>query len=822
MGLALVVRLTMVVAVASTADVVEAFFKVARRKSPKRFRSKWIPMEYWTHVVNEELQIGNKGCIRQRKLINMLNPFFNRVLCHDQQVDGICYVRHTKARVKRRRESSTASRDGTKVRDFICIESESTYQNKDQIEKLTQPERIQHFQQSYYRYVSLIENDCNVNWSRSDQNSSSTALATERTTNPIEATEPPANSNAAPVQPVATVTLDIDVNSCSSNNTKSQPITPISNPLDSPENADIRAILESVLNPSLLKRDDLFIGDGNIACEKLRSAMHRFGKQKQKEANLQHYRIIAANDNLSDLVDGKKYIPLLDRFCCPLNKRAIQSFLSIAVMIDEENEATQILRLPRKGGIGNGKCLVPVVPSTSRKTLQDNSRKWLPQLYKAVNVDSALDNYTISFQFILMHMRINWMAFMDVCRTKGPVAKAFKMDPHRQIAMCDQANLNYTHLRNMRPFLIADNCNPLRSEKEIRTLVVSPEVKPIFTKVEEEKTERNAWHLPVDELLAHELRKKCYDRMSYDELHIILSADHGQKMFRCNVTVVAISQNTTIKFEKHMLVGNIQCRKDTRQLLVESGVATGINDTLKKIRDSNICCNGTPVAVKMKGTGDLAWYSLALGKENKSVNHCWKCQARWHRFQDDPFKTFQPWTLQSMKEQFEKLESKEINRSNKDLECGLTHPPIFDCIEPQNWMCPVLHAVDLLANTVFDHFQKYIWYRLEDVPLELIAARIAWANAATKKEEAWQRKMDKEEHLAQVQADLSAMEDGELVDSDEEFKLQAAVVKVAKDSLALAKRQLKKREQELAKKRATLPNSRKTPRNMGKQLGRFG
>ena len=52
------------------------------------------------------------------------------------------------------------------------------------------------------------------------------------------------------------------------------------------------------------------------------------------------------------------------------------------------------------------------------------------------------------------------------------------------------------------------------------------------------------------------------------------------------------------------------------------------------------------------------------------------------------------------------------------------------------------------------------------MPLELIAARIAWANAATKKEEAWQRKMDKEEHLAQVQADLSAMEDGELVDSD--------------------------------------------------------
>ena len=117
---------------------------------------------------------------------------------------------------------------------------------------------------------------------------------------------------------------------------------------------------------------------------------------------------------------------------------------------------------------------------------------------------------------------------------------------------------------------------------------------------------------------------------------------------------------------------------------------------------------------------------------------------------------------------------------------------------------------------MFDHFQKYIWYRLEDVPLELIAARIAWANAATKKEEAWQRKMDEEEHLAQVQADLSAMEDGELVDSDEEFKLQAAVVKVAKDSLALAKRQLKKREQELAKKKSDLAKFEKNTKEYGK------
>ena len=284
----------MVAAVVSSADVVAAFFKAAKRKKPKRFRSKWIPMEYWTHAVNAELQIGNKNCIRQRKLINMLSPFFNRILCDDQQVDDIYYLRHTTARVKRRRESLSASRDGTKVRDFIRIESESTYQNKDEIENLTQHERIQHFQQSYYRYSSLIENESTLSWSRSHQDCSSAVIAaertTERTTSPMETRETPTNSDAAAVQPITTVALEIDTNNC--NNTNITPITPTSNPLDSPENADIKAILECVFNPLLLKRDDLFVGDANTACEKLRSAMHRFGKEKQKEANIEHYKII--------------------------------------------------------------------------------------------------------------------------------------------------------------------------------------------------------------------------------------------------------------------------------------------------------------------------------------------------------------------------------------------------------------------------------------------------------------------------------------------------------------------------------------------------
>jgi hypothetical protein len=172
---------------------------------------------------------------------------------------------------------------------------------------------------------------------------------------------------------------------------------------------------------------------------------------------------------------------------------------------------------------------------------------------------------------------------------------------------------------------------------------VSSKVQPIFLTVQEDKAVQQAWYLPVDETLQEDLENR--KEMTFDELHLILSADHGQRVFRCNVSAVAISNNK-VKFQKHMLVGNIQCKKDTRQLLLESGVAAGINNSIKRVTMiqplgpiCQPCKRGYRggVLVKRKVTGDLAFYSLALGKDSRSGAHCWRCKARWHRFQDDPF-----------------------------------------------------------------------------------------------------------------------------------------------------------------------------------------
>ena len=329
-------------------------------------------------------------------------------------------------------------------------------------------------------------------------------------------------------------------------------------------------------------------------------------------------------------------------------------------------------------GKGFGKRLVAIIPSDTSKKLFTNGKRWLPDFYTAIDTSGSLDLYTVCYQLILLHRYHMPKAFEDVCRTVG--AATFKMDPYRQIAMCHKANLNKEHLRIIRPFLNAENCNPFCSERQIRKLSVSPTVDPIYNTLLEKGVKRNAWYLPVDSIVKEEIARQ---QAKVNEIHVILSADHGQRAFRCNITTIGISNQRTIKFEKHSLVGQIQCQKDSRDVLVDSGVVAGINSALKALKGLRLPTTGStpteqPLSIKLKAAGDIAWYCLALGRGSTAGIHCWRCKAMAKEYQDNPFFTGEKWTLQSMKDTFGKLESGELDRKNKRHERGLKNTMLFD------------------------------------------------------------------------------------------------------------------------------------------------
>ena len=404
------------------------------------------------------------------------------------------------------------------------------------------------------------------------------------------------------------------------------------------------------------------------------------------------------------------------------------------------------------GNKGCGRRLVAVVPSemNTQKAFNMNAREWLPNLWAALGIEGD-DVYFPCF-YLLNALRLECTeAFEDLCRTQSSMDKQFKMDPQRQLAMFEEAQVSYKQARILRKYFTADKRNPLHSERAMRKLEAVSHVKPCYTTLQEDKVKRNAWFLPVDQLVVALLNEQK-DTAGVTELHAILSADHGQKAFRINVTVLLITGNKVFS-ERHALVGHIECKHDTTEVLVSSGIINEINDSFGRLKQ----CPEIPFPVQLLAVGDLAWYSLALGKQSMSGQHCHRCQLMRGEFQRDPSKKGERWTLQLMRETYDRLESGQLDRRVKSQQRGLTHPMLFDCIEPDNWICPVLHAVTLFANTPFKSLQRWIWHRLETVATELLEARRDVLRTNLTKDACWRELLDVEATLKHLKLELKEL-----------------------------------------------------------------
>ena len=542
--------------------------------------------------------------------------------------------------------------------------------------------------------------------------------------------------------------------------------TEMTNSLHEPENRDVLTLLQSIIRPEYLTKPDLLIKETSI--DAFRSNLRTLGCNMQTEAN-KKYCDTLSKDKYDDNINVHKkerHKPFLDRFCCPWSKRAIQGFLQIALLMSNDGEPG-IMNLPKHGGLGHGKRLVAVVPGDTPKNFYKNGKGWLPQLYNAI-AGRSMSRYDVCFWLIKLHRFYERKAFDDVCRTSH--VASFKMNPHRQIAMFQKNNLTYEHGRRMRPYFNADKCNPLNSERVIRKLEVHPDIKPRFFDFLEEETDRHGWVLPVRATVEAELLKKV---MSPDEMHVVLSADHGQRAFRVNVALIQVKGGRVVA-EVNRLVGHVDCRKDSTKVLSDSKVLSDINASLIELKEAN-------AKVRLFGSGDLAWYSTALGKPDMAGQHCWRCMSRLRDYQKAPCFVGRPWTLHLMKETCDKLENGQLKRKDKDQERGIMERPTCNCVEPIDWIFPILHGVDLLVNKPFKYLQHWIYSRLEDIPLPLIALRDRRTNCALEVDRLWDDVVEAEEHKLAMEEELRLVQPEEMdaFDDDEheeEWRLQKEVV----------------------------------------------
>jgi len=561
-----------------------------------------------------------------------------------------------------------------------------------------------------------------------------------------------------------------------------RPVTPTAIELDN----DLKAILA----PFFVELGS-FKGD-NIG---LRKAIQAFGCRQQWNDNEAVAKVKRDNEDLTlEAVGSHK--AFLDRHCCPPRKSCIQAFIALATMIDKEQPAVDIFQLQKAGGAkGSGVKLVPVIPTTSPRYFNDNAKQWLPRLVDAVVAADSHLRHEACFLLCKAINRLDPKAFEDVWRTTAKKKGFGKMDIHRQMAMAKEANMPYSQLRKIRPFFIADKVNPLHSEHEIRKMELHSSHQPVFIDFKEDQYSRNGWYLPVDKVIKEWLERPSSSSSS-STLNVILSADHGQGHWKANVACVLIddTSNRVIQ-EGNTVIASIECRKDKRQVLLDSGVPAKINQLLNTLKENGdhgaTVVGATAVPIKLFATGDLAWYAEALGKPNMAGDHCSLCRWRCQKARKaNPKEHFPEWlTMNQLKSHFNRLEDGTLDRAKKSEECGVVATPLIDAIEPPNYITPLLHCVTLFINTPFKYLHRWIWYRVEGVSIHLIHARDELALADIEKDKLWEAKLEAEEHLQLMYSELEGLDD----DDDNntgvaatEYRQQQAIVDVAEEAVVEA------------------------------------
>jgi len=636
---------------------------------------------------------------------------------------------------------------------FICISSPSNPE-QDSMNKATFATVIQAAWDQYHPITEV----------KREQEEDETVRNTDQST-----TRPPVQSTPRPRQQMTPA-----------NATETRAISPA---VDSPgvikNDVNLLEFFSRIISAEYIRKPDLF-----------RPELSTVGLQKQlKEFGLK----LAANDHEktyssfheAPVIYSKKDIRTLppnpcltNRFKIPMQVPAMAEVAQAIINLSEE--VPEILQLPKYGGSkGSGKRIIAIVPSPNKDRLYHNSRKWLLDVIQNAAIDdesSDLDTYDIVYTLVRVLHTLDPMAVEDIAsdiynnnnEESGP--SQYKLDPRLQQAMMFKAGLNLSQMRTIKSYCCYSNLDIFQPETEMKKLRVTDYVRPTSIPFKDGGTRSKvAWTVPASDLLLwntnNALKAQSFDYDNLQEAHVILVGDHGQGAFRMMATLLLITKDgrgrrarnptvnhylgTKVALEVDGMVGYVQCQKDTYTVLAET-VARPINDDLHYIKnqkeltiyrspDGTIeMCWGKPTndctvlqtaPIQFFMTGNLAFYSMALGKENASPAWCWRCQQSkrdWSPQDSDdlePKDLGEPWTIDKLKTHLAELDRGDRDKNDPQQKKGVTAMPLFDCIPVANILVPPLHNTELFVNTPINSFLKFVNHRIENLPEAITEAR---------------------------------------------------------------------------------------------------
>ena len=330
-----------------------------------------------------------------------------------------------------------------------------------------------------------------------------------------------------------------------------------------------------------------------------------------------------------------------------------------------------------------------------------------------------------------------------------------KMPAERAAAMWQEANIGvraqqaiHKHYNNWfgSKFTVPDG--------EINELAKDT-VELISDSVKLEGIEYHYWHKDPAEVISHALEPHIQDESDIDlkrlctSMDLVFGADHGQGSFRSGIRVIVRGENTGKKIDEARSCGEIECRKDTLEI-VQATLGPLLNNYLNEIvhytseeqewdgsvtffRGGNdkklyVSFKKEPVKrrtedvevlkvpLRMFITGDLAFYAMFLGKDGSSMKWCWLCQLSHMSWQKEGHEPGRLWTLEDL------MAEADGRGENKSVKGVKTHP-LLDGIPIRRYILPCLHISLGVINRLIKACLDYVNDTLEEIPEDLIRIR---------------------------------------------------------------------------------------------------
>lgn len=349
-------------------------------------------------------------------------------------------------------------------------------------------------------------------------------------------------------------------------------------------------------------------------------------------------------------------------------------------------------------------------------------------------------------------------AFERAGKELGYVMNDRKLDVYETTAMIHQANLSTTKLRVINSYFTKTlGYRIMPSERKLKSIQRNDDAMK-FSETEVDEVTFFYYIKDIEQVLlktvSTRLQDESIDASTLTGIDIVYSGDHGQAHFRLAFKIILRFSDGRERIEIVEDLGNMKCKKDTYELL-EATLGPSMNEGVGKIMEEDkktakkvsvVMKDGKPFLCmgaqgdnhnngdfvkcfrpRFRITGDLAFYSLILGKKNMSSKWCWLCdffcaQQDW-KFGDDA--SALTWTSQEYYAILEKVERGEKMTPREQR--GVVTKPLID-VDPSIFIIPPLHIKLGLFNRAIIQpkgvsFFSWLEKRVEMVPEDELNVR---------------------------------------------------------------------------------------------------